>query len=164
MQFFKVCEGLTFESIVSEAFDADEMKEKWNNQTIEFKCIGKSYTCNVYLRTPLKDLFSEPVIKSISQTLNNNEVWEYLYEENKDWFEKEINNDPYYKGKKIESGKDLKTSIEKISAIGQYKNIVYVAGEYWVDDEHGFSISFPNGKFTKSGKEKTELKGHSSYL
>ena len=114
MQFFKVCEGLTFESIISEAFDADELKEKWRNQMVDFKFNGKTYTCRVYIKSPSKDLLTDSIIKSISQTLNNNEVWDYLYDENKEWFDKEINNDPYYKGKKIESGKDLKSSIEEI--------------------------------------------------
>lgn len=81
--------------------------------------------------------------------LNNDELFEYLYNYHIKMFE-EINSDKYFNGKTIKSGKDLKNSIEQISLIAYYKKVIYICGEYWCDPEHGFSIKFPNGKFIKS--------------
>ena len=81
--------------------------------------------------------------------LNNDDLFEYLYNYHIKMFE-EINNDKYFNGKTIKSGKDLKNSIEQISQIAYHNNVLYICGEYWCDPEHGFSIKFPNGKFIKS--------------
>lgn len=44
---------------------------------------------------------------------------------------------------------------------------VYICGEYSLDDEHGFSITFPDGKFMPSKNytgEATYIGGYSDYL
>ena len=81
--------------------------------------------------------------------LNSDELFNYLYSYHIKMFE-DINIDAYFNGKTIKSGNDLKNSISKISQIAYYNNVIYICGEYWCDPEHGFSIKFPNGKFTKS--------------
>ena len=87
-------------------------------------------------------------------------LYNYLYKLNKDFYTYEINEEPYFKGKQINSGKDLYNSIDitdKNTSIfvcdDKYRKCIYFAGEYWVDDEHGFSITFPNGKFVRAGKD-----------
>lgn len=81
--------------------------------------------------------------------LNNDELFDYLYSYHIKMFE-EINNDAYFNGKTIKSGKDLINSITEISQIVYYNNVVYICGEYWCDPEHGFSIKLPNAHFIKS--------------
>ena len=81
--------------------------------------------------------------------LNNDELFNYLYNYQIDFFN-DINTDPYFDGKTIKSGEDLKNSIEEISLISCRDGVIYICGEYWCDPEHGFSIKFPGGKFVKS--------------
>lgn len=88
-------------------------------------------------------------ISKCLDTLNNDELFDYLYKYHIDMFNN-INGDSYFEGKKIKSGKDLKNSIEQIKVISCKNGVIYVCGEYWCDPEHGFSIKFPQGKFIKS--------------
>lgn len=81
--------------------------------------------------------------------LNSDELFDYLYKYHKDMFD-EINNNPYYDGDTINSGLDLKNSIEQLKVIACVNDVIYICGEYWCDPEHGFSIKFPGGKFIKS--------------
>ncbi len=103
---------------------------------------GKEYNVDIE--------FCENVdIEKCVDILNSDELFDYLYAYHIDMFN-EINEDPYYNGKTVKSGKDLKNSIEKISLIKSKNGVVYICGEYWCDDEHGFSIKLPNGEFVKS--------------
>ena len=109
---------------------------------IEFN--GKKYEVN------LENIEENNInLEECLTALNNDELFDYLYNYQIKMFE-EINNEPYFEGKTIKSGKDLKNSIESIDLISYNNEVIYVCGEYWCDPEHGFSIAFPKGKFIKS--------------
>lgn len=118
------------------------MNEFEKSMTVEFN--NKLY--NVKLNS---DKEIDVNVDDCLKILNNEELFDYLYNYHLALFD-EINNDSYFNGKTIKSGQDLKNSIEEIKSIAYFEGIVYICGEYWCDPEHGFSISFPNGKFVKS--------------
>ena len=109
---------------------------------IEFN--GTKYNVQLELEN-----FKEYDLDNCLKTLNTDELFNYLYNYHNNFFN-EINEDPYFEGKKIESGKDLKNSIESIEIITIKDDVIYICGEYWCDPEHGFSIAFPKGNFIKS--------------
>lgn len=117
--------------------------EKLGNRVIEFN--GAEYDVEI-----IGDKELDIEINDCIDILNSDELFDYLYENTK-WMFDEINSDPYFEGKTITSGEDLKNSIEEISQIGYKRDVIYICGEFWCDPEHGFSISFPNGKFVKKG-------------
>lgn len=95
-------------------------------------------------------------VDSILKIVCSSSLYNYLYTLDKDLYEKDINQDPYFDGKTIKSGKDLMNAIKdqithKNTAVfvDNYKNCIYFCGEYWIDEEHGYSIVFPEGKFIK---------------
>lgn len=98
-------------------------------------------------------------IPSIVKLIEGTELWGHLYKLQKDYYD-DINDDPYFEGRKVKSGKDLKNSIDtkyKVEIyIDAYRNCVYFCGDYWCDPEHGFAVTFPDGKFIKKkdGKPK----------
>ena len=108
---------------------------EFNNKTFTVK-MESDKKIDVNLDDVLKVLYSE-------------ELFDYLYDYHKEMFD-EINNDSYFAGKTINSGEDLKNSIEEIKLIAYFNGVIYICGEYWCDPEHGFSIKLPNGKFIKS--------------
>ena len=94
-------------------------------------------------------------LKECLNALNSDELFDYLYKYHIKLFN-EINEDSYYEGKTIKSGEDLKNSIESITTIAVSDGVIYICGEYWCDPEHGFSITFPKGKFVKSKHKEYE--------
>ena len=114
---------------------------------IKLEFNGKIYNLRVDDKDDKDDIDVD--INDCLIALNNNELFDYLYKYHKNMFD-EINNDPYFDGKTIKSGEDLKNSIQDLKVIAYKKGVVYICGEYWCDPEHGFSIKFPNGKFIKS--------------
>ena len=94
-------------------------------------------------------------ISECLKAIDSDELYEYLYQYQKHMFD-EINGDPFFEGKTIKSGNDLKNAIEELKVIACKRDVVYICGEYWCDPEHGFSIKFPNGKFVKSEFETYE--------
>lgn len=93
-------------------------------------------------------------VDNILKTICNPSLYDYLYKINSNYFEGEINDDSYYDGKTIKSGKDLRDSIDithrnTAIIISDKHNVIYFCGEYWPDEEHGFSIAFPKGNFVK---------------
>jgi hypothetical protein len=100
-------------------------------------------------------------VDSVLKTICSPSLYGYLYNLDKDFYETEINTDPYYDGKTIKSGKDLMNAIkEEITNkntclyIDGQRNCIYFCGEYWIDPEHGFSIVFPGGNFVKAKSNK----------
>ena len=90
----------------------------------------------------------------LSKVVSDISLYNYLYTLNKNYFRDEINTDPYYNGKQINSGSDLMKSIDfghknTKFYVDPKTKVIYFCGEYWPDEEHGFSITFPNGKFVK---------------
>lgn len=82
-------------------------------------------------------------------------LWNYLYSISKKWID-EANNDPYFNGKKCKNGNDLIQAIKDDNEIlhihVKIKNeipTIYICGDFWLDDEHGFSVNFINGEFIK---------------
>ena len=90
-------------------------------------------------------------LTEILDVLNGDELYDYLYRYQINKFEDINRNSDLFDGKKINSGDDLKQSIQNIKQLVYSNGVVYVCGEYWCDPEHGFSIKFPNAKFIKSG-------------
>lgn len=91
-----------------------------------------------------------PKMKAVAKfATTNKKMYDILYTKSKKWLD-----DVSINGKKCMSGKDLIKAIQdeldkrtlEIS-YDSYCNTIFVRGEYWIDVEHGFSISFPNGKF-----------------
>jgi hypothetical protein len=120
-----------------------------NGDIIGINFFGKPMKVKVHIDERDKDsaLINtfDRLLKSVG---SSNQLWGYLYNQRKKMFD-EVNKDPYYDGKTCKSGKDLINSVGRIDYIGISRDIVYICGEYWIDDEHGFSISFPNGKFVR---------------
>ena len=134
-----------------------------DNGTIDGSFNGKKFTAKIETDNPDSKLMSK--VQSIIKTVSSISLYNYLYNLDKDFYNKEINNDSYYDGKKIESGKDLMNSIEinhknTTIFVNDRRNIIYFCGEYWVDDEHGFSISFPGGKFIKGASNQKKYDSH----
>lgn len=111
---------------------------------------GKKHNVQIELNDNNDSILSECL-----NALNTDELFNYLYNYHIELFN-EINEDPYYDGKTIKSGEDLKNSIDCIEKIICSNEVIYVCGEYWCDPEHGFSITFPKGKFVKSKYDKFE--------
>ena len=93
-------------------------------------------------------------VNKLAKLVTDISLYNYLYNHDKEWYTEEINDDPYYDGKKINSGMDLMKSIDwghknTMFMVDPKTKVIYFCGEYWVDEEHGFSIYFPNGKFVK---------------
>ena len=118
----------------------DTIEIKFNNNRFNVKIKTSGDNDNV-------DLLSK--VDSCVKALNSSDLWNYLYKYHIKLFQ-DINSDSYFDNKKIKSGSDLKKSIEEIKVIMIRKDCIYIAGEYWCDPEHGFSICFPKGKFIKS--------------
>jgi len=114
------------------------------NDIVNVQFNGKDYNLRIDSETGIDVDISECL-----KALDSDELFNYLYRYHIHMFN-EINSDPYYEGKTVKSGKDLKESIKKIKIIACKKGVVYICGEYWCDPEHGFSIKFPGGKFVKS--------------
>ena len=138
--------------------------------SVKIKINGKVLNCPINMDDRYKDADSNTkakldnmlkVIPSIVKLIEGKELWDYLYKLHEDMFY-EINEDPYFDGKTIKSGKDLKNAIDtryKITIfIDEYDECVYFCGEYWCDEEHGFCVTFPDGKFVKA-KEGKKKKG-----
>ena len=118
------------------------MEKSENNISIEFN----NRTFNAKIENDKEiDINLDNIIK----ILNSSELYDYLFNYHKKMFD-EINNDSYFDGKTIKSGRDLKNSIEDIKLVAYFNEVIYICGEYWCDPEHGFSIKFPNGEFIKS--------------
>lgn len=98
-------------------------------------------------------------IDSVVKTFcTNKALYGYLYkaaeEEYGDYYWRQ--SDDEEEGKFCKSGADLldaiKEDIKRYGAkliVQDYYNTLAICGEYWIDEEHGFSISFPQGKFVK---------------
>ena len=85
----------------------------------------------------------------------NKSLYSYLYMISKDFID-DVNDDPYFDGKCCNSEKDLMDALEFTHVIVDTRRgntCIYLAGEYWLDDEHGFSITFPDGKFIKAKRD-----------
>ena len=83
-------------------------------------------------------------------------LYNYLVKLHSKMFD-EISNDDYFDGKSIKSGNDLIEAIKEqikhkntMIFVSERYNTIFLCGEYWCDDEHGYSISFPGGKFIKA--------------
>lgn len=129
---------------------AEEGFEEQGRKYITFPFNSRKYKCKVYIDEHTKE---EEIMKKVNafiktNPLNNPALWEHLYESNLGFFE-DVNDDPYFDGKKILSAVDLKKSISDINlvCVDLKENNFYVCGEWWCEPEHGFSINFPNGKF-----------------
>ena len=108
-------------------------------------------------------------VDNVLKVVCSKELYENWYKEKDDIFE-EINDDPYFKGKKIKNANDLiKALKEEITNkntrvyINTYRKTIYFCGEYWCDPEHGYSISFPDGEYVKS-KGYNSSKGPVTYF
>lgn len=126
------------------------------SKIINFEFNGKNN--EIELDDSIKDEMLEKV-ENCLLLMNNIELFDYLYMSSKEMFEY-INDDPYFNGKTIKSGEDLKNSIEEIKLIAYKDNTYYICGEYWCDDEHGFSISFPDGNFIKENSSNSTFLGN----
>ena len=134
-------------------------------ETIDF--FGKKFKINIpdYYKNNEKVQENIGAVKSAIKAFCSTGLYNYLVKINSVMMD-EINNDPYYKEKTCKSGKDLIDAIKNDSTninkgfkifIKDYDGIlnIFIAGEYWLDPEHGFSINFPNGKVVKyDGKDK----------
>ena len=130
----------------------ESYQEVCNPKEINF--FGTKTTIKVKSDDPKSKLISK--VDSVLKTICNASLYNYLYNLDKDFYEKEINEDPYFNGKKIKSGEDLKNALkEQITHkntnifISNYHNAIYFCGEYFIDDEHGYSIVFPKGNLIK---------------
>lgn len=109
----------------------------------------------------------EMVEKALKTFCSNKSLWSYLYTISEKWIS-EINNDPYFDGKKCESGADLIQAVKddkknQLDIFLQDENnniVVYICGDYWLDDEHGFSVNFINGEFVKCKGSKVTYSDH----
>lgn len=111
----------------------------------------------------LPDNVNDLISSVIKTCCTNKALYDYLYTRNKSFFE-DINEEPYLGGKTINCGKDLINAIEtkykfycgaamERSKDGKEVPVIFFNGEYWCEPEHGFSISFPNGKIVKSAED-----------
>ena len=128
-----------------------------DNKSINF--FGKELNIrHVYLSGGTET--SIPIDSKIEQVLKifstNKGLYNYLYKIHNKLFN-EINNDPYFDGKKIKSGNDLIKAIQDNNGkniidiyFDKRNNVYYICGEYWCDDEHGYSICFPGGRFVQA--------------
>ena len=78
------------------------------SKIINFEFNGKNN--EIELDDSIKDEMLEKV-ENCLLLMNNFELFDYLYMSSKEMFEY-INDDPYFNGKTIKSGEDLKNSIE----------------------------------------------------
>lgn len=128
-----------------------------DNKSINF--FGKELNIrHVYLSGGTET--SIPIDSKIEQVLKifstNKGLYNYLYKIHNKLFN-EINNDSYFDGKKIKSGNDLIKAIQDNNGkniidiyFDKRNNVYYICGEYWCDDEHGYSICFPGGRFVQA--------------
>ena len=142
----------------------DEMIIATESDAFEDTCnvsfFGKTYKCTVYYENMKKE--DIPAAKERLKTFlkekpwNNKKVFDELFKTNSRLI-KSVNEDPYFDGKKVNNGNDLLKSISRIDVIQVSKRHIVMSGEYWLDDEHGFSIDFPNGKFITKGDQEDKL-------
>lgn len=92
------------------------------NKFIDIEFNSKTY--NVEVDNDKGMVFN---IDECIKKLNSNELFDYLYNYHIDMFN-EINNDPYFKGKTIKCGEDLKNSIEEIKLISCENGVMYICG------------------------------------
>lgn len=106
---------------------------------------GKSYKAELDIRKGSnEDLASN--IKNIVKLINSKAVFDYLYSHHKNFLA------DVYEYENIKSGTDLMKAIYNIDLVTIKYDTVYVSGYCDWDQEHGFSVAFPNGKFVKSNK------------
>lgn len=133
---------------------SEESTTSSDERIVTFKMFGKEATCKII--SNYGESVNNTIVNNILKIVGSNKsLYDYLYKENKDMFE-EINDDPYFKGKKINNGMDLINAMTEDLKYTMYisRGCVYFCGEYWVDPEHGFSIYFPRGKFIKAIQKK----------
>lgn len=146
--------------------------EKGLPEFIDF--FGKKFHIHIssYYGNDEKAKANTEKIKSALKAFCSAGLYNYLVKANSSWMD-EINSDPYFQGKTCKSGKDLidaikndPTNANKGFAVFVKENDgvlnIFIGGEYWLDPEHGFSINFPNGKFTKCPNEKS-ISGYPKY-
>lgn len=154
--------GIATKNLLNEScysFERDRVKIKINSISISVPVkMDEDYNKkdDPEVKKRLDEMYKR--VPSIVKLIEGDALWNYLYNSEKDYYESEINNDPYFDGKTIKSGKDLKNSIKteyKMAIIiDNYYDCTYFCGEYWVDPEHGFAITFPHGKFIKAQNRK----------
>ena len=142
-------DNIAIESFIQHCDDMMIAEEGYRYTTYKKKVplLGKQAEVTVYIYGGLDKTEVDKRIDNFirSKTFEDQKIWDALYKKNKSYFE-EINNDPYFNGKKIASPSDLKKSLE-ITAISVHKGSLHVKGEWWGDPEHGFSINFPKDNF-----------------
>ena len=138
----------------------DDMQITQESSTIKDKVITQKLLGKVF-HINIKNSHSgeEPNIE-VLKYLNSKEFWDYLYQTNlHKW--SEVNGEPTFGNKPMNSGKDLMQAVadnngQDILEIMKKDGITYIGGEYWVDPEHGFLITFPNGKLVKKKLARNE--------
>jgi hypothetical protein len=156
------------EEVMMEQYgDIDSINES-TDKTITAKFFDRG-NINIVISNGVShaDMFPDNVNDLISSVIKtcctNKALYDYLYTRNKSFFE-DINEEPYLGGKTINCGKDLINAIEtkykfycgaamEKSKDGKEVPVIFFNGEYWCEPEHGFSISFPNGKIVKSAED-----------
>lgn len=121
------------------------MEAARNDSFISVSLNGKSYNAKL----DLKKGCNEDLVKNLKSTvklISSKSLYDYLYEYHKKMFD-DIND---YEDGSISSGSDLMKSLHDIDLVTIDNDTVYVSGQCDWDDEHGFSIAFPSGKFVKN--------------
>ena len=147
----------TLESFITFCDDMQIAEEGTSSSNvIKFKMFGKDATAKIIFDNVEDTPSTRKIINSVLKLVGSNKsLYTYLYTQNKSLYDDEINKNPYFDGKTIQNGIDLlkaMTNDTRYTLVVTEKT-VYFCGEYWIDPEHGFSISFPNGKFVKAEKE-----------
>ena len=114
---------------------------------------GKQYKASIKCKKEYNEILLKN-LKSTIKIMNSKSLYDYLYNYYKDMFD-EMNE---YGDCSIESGSDIVKAIYGIDLITIEHDTVYVSGYCEWDEEHGFSIGFPNGKFVKNTSNNTDHK------
>ena len=99
-----------------------------------------------------ENLVTKENLKQIESVLSNIKTWDYLYTNDAEYYI-DAAEDAMQESYNINNGRDL-YNICNITGISCLGGTLAVHGEYFIDPEHGFLITFPYGKFLTSPTSK----------
>ena len=147
-----------FGTFLEESYDymeeaAKDSIFKFGDQSINYTFFGDNYNLSIKIgKSDFEEKEIEKMINSVIKISKSKSLYSYLYNINKDKIE-ELNEVIDSRDKPVKNGNDLIKSMQPQSIVLK-RNTVYIVGSYYLDNEHGYSISFPNGKFIKSKSDK----------
>lgn len=116
--------------------------------------LGKSFDVKIVRHGTNIDKIDNTLNKFLqAKPWNNQSMYKEIYEKNSSQWD-DINDDPYFKGKKVNSVSDITKAIkEKVHTIDVGEHVCLLSGEWWIDPEHGWGINFWDGKYIPQGNK-----------